>query len=64
LTFVSIFDLHDGAAHHDDGSREGRNRMRHEAWLAALPCPVLRLDGGLPTDVLVDAVLASWTQGA
>jgi hypothetical protein len=31
----------------------GRQRARHEAWLAALPCPVLRLDGASPTEALV-----------
>jgi hypothetical protein len=44
------------ASHYDDGSREGRNRRRHEAWLARLPCPVLRLDGTRPTAALVDEV--------
>jgi adenylate kinase family enzyme len=33
------------ASHYDDGTREGRNLARHQAWLAALPCRVLRLDG-------------------
>ena len=33
------------ASHYDDGSREGRNLARHQAWLATLRCPVLRLDG-------------------
>ncbi len=36
----------------------GRYRARHDAWLAGLPCPVVRLDGVLPTAALVDAVLA------
>jgi adenylate kinase family enzyme len=33
------------ASHYEDGTREGRNLAKHEAWLAALPCPMLRLDG-------------------
>ena len=33
------------ASHYDDGTREGRNLARHQAWLAALSCRVLRLDG-------------------
>ena len=33
------------ASHYDDGTREGRNLARHQAWLATLPCQVLRLDG-------------------
>jgi hypothetical protein len=43
------------------GSLVGRHRARHEAWLAALPCPILRLDGTLPTRALVEEVLASRT---
>jgi adenylate kinase family enzyme len=41
------------AAAYDSGvftsAMTGRYRARHEAWLEALPCPVLRLDGALPT---------------
>jgi adenylate kinase family enzyme len=37
----------------------GRHRARHEAWLATLPCPVLRLDGARPTADLTDAVVAA-----
>jgi adenylate kinase family enzyme len=44
------------ASHYDDGSREGRNLARHQAWLAKLPCPVLRLDGARPLDELVKEV--------
>jgi adenylate kinase family enzyme len=33
------------ASHYDDGTQEGRNLARHQAWLAKLPCRVLRLDG-------------------
>jgi adenylate kinase family enzyme len=44
------------ASHYEDGSREGRNLARHEAWLAKLPCPVLRLDGSRPLAELVAAV--------
>jgi adenylate kinase family enzyme len=36
----------------------GRHRARHEAWLANLPCPVVRLDGARPTADLVAAVVA------
>ena len=46
------------AAHYDDGTREGRSRQRHEAWLARLTCPVLRLDGARPLDELVGEVVA------
>lgn len=45
------------AARYEDGSLPGRSRPRHEDWLAGLTLPVLRLDGTLPTDVLVRTVL-------
>jgi adenylate kinase family enzyme len=48
----------DWAAHYEDGTREGRSQAKHEAWLARLTCPVLRLDGTEPTVSLVDAVIA------
>jgi adenylate kinase family enzyme len=47
------------ASHYDDGSREGRNLARHEAWLATLPCRVLRLDGSRPLEDLVKEVCSS-----
>lgn len=43
---------------YDDPSFTGRSRVAHEAWLATLTCPVLRLDSALPRDELRDAVLA------
>ena len=49
----------DWASHYDDGSREGRNLARHRAWLATLPCPVVRLDGTRPTHALVQDVIAA-----
>jgi adenylate kinase family enzyme len=47
------------AAEYDDGGMDMRSRQRHEAWLSALPCPVLRIDGTWPTDEQVRRVLAS-----
>ena len=47
------------AADYDHGLRAGRNRHRHQAWLAELPCTVLRLDGSQPTRSLVREVLAT-----
>jgi len=41
------------AARYDDGDREGRSLAKHQAWLATLPCPVLRLDGSRPLSELV-----------
>lgn len=52
-------DFIEWASHYDDGTREGRTRARHEAWVAALPCPVLRLDGVRPLDELVADCLAA-----
>ncbi|HEY4920742.1 MAG TPA: AAA family ATPase [Xanthobacteraceae bacterium] len=51
-------DFIEWASHYEDGTREGRNLARHEAWLVALPCPVLRLDGTRPTRDLVGEVAA------
>lgn len=50
-------DFIEWASHYDDGTREGRNLQRHEAWLKALTCPVLCLDGTLPVAELVETVL-------
>ena len=43
---------------YDHGDRTGRSLPRHEAWLSTLPGPVLRLDGALPTEVLMQTVLS------
>ena len=43
---------------YDHGGRPGRSLPRHEAWLATLPCPVLRLDGAQALDALIEAVIA------
>ncbi|WP_275262666.1 hypothetical protein [Paenibacillus tepidiphilus] len=34
-----------------------RSRKLHEAWMAELNCPVLRLEGDLPVEARVEAVL-------
>ena len=47
------------ASHYDDGSREGRHLVRHQAWLEALQCRVIRLDGTRPIPDLVGKVLSS-----
>ena len=41
------------------GPMTGRYRARHEVWLARLSCPVVRLDGAIAAEALVEAVLAS-----
>jgi len=50
-------DFVEWSSHYDDGTREGRNLARHEAWLKTLACPVLRLDGSRPTQELVRAIV-------
>jgi adenylate kinase family enzyme len=47
------------AAAYDEGGPDMRSRAMHEAWLATLPCPVLRLDGALSTTAQLDRVLSS-----
>jgi hypothetical protein len=49
------------SSHYDEGTREGRSRQTHAAFLAALTCPVLRLDGALPPDELVRRTLGQLT---
>jgi adenylate kinase family enzyme len=51
-------DFIEWASHYEQGDREGRNLARQQAWLAALPCPVLRLDGSRPLPELVAACFA------
>ena len=45
------------AAAYDEGTREGRNRPRHEAWLVRLSCPVFRLEGVLSVDEMLSRIL-------
>ena len=47
----------DWAASYDDPAFEGRSRAGHEAWLQALACPVMRVDGEQPTHELVDFIV-------
>ncbi|WJR80717.1 hypothetical protein [Bradyrhizobium sp. NP1] len=49
----------DWASRYEAGDREGRNLARQEAWLARLPCPVLRFDGSRPLSELVTTVCAA-----
>ncbi|MGH8066937.1 MAG: hypothetical protein ACRERE_17215 [Candidatus Entotheonellia bacterium] len=41
------------AAAYDEGGDDMRSRRRHEQWLAALPCPCLRLEGLLAVEAQV-----------
>ena len=53
--------LLDLATRYEDGDHTIRSLQKHQAWLAALPCPVLRLDGARPLPELVQDVLAAIT---
>lgn len=44
---------------YEAGLRPGRSRARHEAWIATLPCPVIRAESGLPPEALCGAVLTA-----
>jgi adenylate kinase family enzyme len=44
------------ASHYEDGDRVNRSLAKHQAWLAALPCPILRVDGSRPLPELVAEV--------
>ena len=48
-----------GAAGYDDTVFSGCCLSGHEAWLANLDCPVLRLDSGAPVEDLVTQILAA-----
>jgi adenylate kinase family enzyme len=47
------------ASAYDEEKHEGRSRARHEALLAQLPCPVLRLDGSSTVDELVRQAISA-----
>jgi adenylate kinase family enzyme len=49
------------ASRYDDPTFSGRNRARHEAWLADRPAPVLRVDGTKPVADLEAAVISAVT---
>lgn len=51
------------AAGYDDPAFTGRSRAAHEAWLARIDRPVLRLDSARPVEELVETVL-SWEPSA
>lgn len=49
------------ASHYEAGDREGRSLAKHEAWLARLPCPVVRVDGSRPVAELVEQLCGDVT---
>lgn len=48
----------DCAMRYEDGSLVFRSRALHAAWMANLPCRVLRIEGDIPTDERVALVLS------
>lgn len=44
---------------YENAAFPGRSLSRHTAWLAGLPCPVLRIEGDLTTVEQLDRVLAA-----
>jgi adenylate kinase family enzyme len=54
-------DFIEWASRYDDGDFTIRSLQKHQAWLAALPCPVLRLDGARPLPELATEVVAAIT---
>lgn len=54
-------DFIEWASRYDGGDLTIRSLQKHETWLAALPCPVLRLDGALPVPELATEVVAAIT---
>lgn len=49
----------DCAMRYEDGSLVFRSRALHEAWMANLPCQVLRIKGDTSTDERVDMVMGA-----
>jgi len=53
----------DWAGHYDTGGLEMRSRALHEAWLATVSCPVIRLEGELSRDEHLERIGASLDAG-
>ena len=51
------------AGRYDTGGLEMRSRALHEAWLAGLPCAVLRLEGDRSVDDQLTKIEASMAEG-
>lgn len=52
----------DWASHYEAGDRDGRSLAKDEAWLAGLPCPVVRVDSARPIAELVQQLCANATR--
>ena len=48
------------AGRYDSGGPEMRSRALHEAWLAALPCSVVRLEGDRSVSEQVERICVGW----
>lgn len=46
------------ASAYETGELPGRSRPRHEKWLSALPCPVIRLDNARDVGVVAQQAVA------
>jgi adenylate kinase family enzyme len=53
-------DFIEWARQYDEGVLTGRNLKRHEEWLATLSCPLLRIDGQIPTEEITHQVLRTF----
>jgi hypothetical protein len=45
------------AAQYDEGRMDGRSLAKHERWLSARSCPILRIDGDISVNERVARVL-------
>lgn len=50
-------DFLEWAARYDEGGMDVRSLVLHEHWMRSLPCPVLRLDAILPTEVQAELAM-------
>lgn len=51
------------ASRYDEPGFSGRNRARHEAWLATQSAPVLRLDGSQRVEELAERIIGALLPG-
>lgn len=47
------------AAAYDSAGPDMRSLRRHESWLSALPCPVLRMEGQAPVEENVEKIIGA-----
>jgi adenylate kinase family enzyme len=53
----------DWARGYDTGGLDTRSRALHDAWLATLPCPVVRLEGDLSAGEQLKRIEARYSRG-